>query len=168
MFGDDIATAHGNLKVHQRGWLQRQQQSAPSRLTRRLFWGKTIIWLCVRDYIGVRGFWWLKRLLCHRNDLSIWCWILVGPDIWLFGCQTANIKCIEPDLPVKWAVLFLIFFLGNWWINLHIPAFFPARALPLFWRKTVWTDFFFLWPRKIKPWIEKSIFCWFSYFEPSF
>ena len=64
-------------------------------------WGEMIILLCVRNYMGVWGSWWLKRLPRHRNDLSVWRWRLLGPDMRLFGLQIANTK----DLPVQWPVL---------------------------------------------------------------
>ena len=59
---------------------------------------EAIIWLCVRDCMGVWGPWWLKRFLRHRNDLSVWRSSLLGPDICPFGPETANTNCIEPDI----------------------------------------------------------------------
>ena len=97
---------------------------------------ETIICLCVRDYMGIRGSWWLKRLPRHRNDLSIWRWSLVGPDICIFGRQTANTKFSGPDLLVKWAVLILEIFLGNWWIS-------PSADASVVLGEKVWRDFLF-------------------------
>ena len=57
---------------------------------------ETISWLCDRGFMVIWCPWWLKRFPRHRNDLSVWRWILVWPDIelgWAHSSRTRKLIC---------------------------------------------------------------------------